>query len=243
MMRLLITLTSVAWIASAQGAGDISKEQRDCRIAYANDQFTTGVTGAETDRGRVYILYGPPDEIESHPATADTYPFEIWRYRRIENVGSNVEIEFVDSAMTGDYRQTADPLEKDIHAGHTGKTLMELMGLTSGAASFHPDGVHLGTHPPVAQDGIRVQFNNNDLTLEIDGEPPKSLMRVTAWITPSGDAQQILDQIESAGTIVHQTIPLLRGTYQIRVRVEDVVTGRVTEEEFTPEPTSAPTGK
>jgi GWxTD domain-containing protein len=101
------------------------KEEHYRRIAYANEHFSTGVPGWKTDRGRIYIVWGPPDEIDSHPNGADkrpleegggsidTYPYEDWRYRRLEGVGDNVILEFVDPHMTGDYRLTVDPKDKD----------------------------------------------------------------------------------------------------------------------------------
>ncbi len=96
------------------------------RVAYANERFSAGVAGSKTDRGRIYILHGPPDEIESHPSggthdrpfqeaggSTSTFPFEQWRYRYLEGVGQDVVIEFVDSCMCGDYHMTIDPAEKD----------------------------------------------------------------------------------------------------------------------------------
>lgn len=102
------------------------KQEHYRRIAYANDRFGTKIPGWKTDRGRIYIIYGPPDEIESHPSggkytkpaeegggTVDTLPFEQWRYRLIEGIGRNVIVEFVDTTTTGDYRLTKDPKEKE----------------------------------------------------------------------------------------------------------------------------------
>jgi len=79
------------------------KEDHYARIAYANERFASGKPGWKTDRGRIYILYGKPDEIESHPSggtydrpfdegggTTSTFPFEIWRYRYIEGIGNEV---------------------------------------------------------------------------------------------------------------------------------------------------------
>jgi GWxTD domain-containing protein len=82
------------------------KEEHYRRIAYANERFPSGVPGWRTDRGRIYITYGPPEEIESHPSgsNARTYPFEIWRYTSIKGVGDDVWIEFVDTKQDGDYR-------------------------------------------------------------------------------------------------------------------------------------------
>src|SRR5215470_4686065 len=102
------------------------KEEHYRRIAYANERFASGIPGWKTDRGRIYITFGPPDEIESHPSggtyerpfeegggTTSTFPFQQWRYRYIEGVGTNVELEFVDPSGTGEYHLTRDPGEKD----------------------------------------------------------------------------------------------------------------------------------
>jgi GWxTD domain-containing protein len=93
------------------------KQEHYRRIAYANQHFTTpaGLDGWKTDRGRIYITYGPPDEIEEHPhgGTASANPYIDWMYHYIENVGTNVIVEFVDADHTGDYRMTSDPNAKD----------------------------------------------------------------------------------------------------------------------------------
>jgi GWxTD domain-containing protein len=87
------------------------KEEHYRRIAFANDRFTAGIPGWQTDRGMIYIKYGPPDEIDSHDPTPSTYPYETWRYRFIEGM-STPEFEFVDPTMTGRYHLTKDPTEK-----------------------------------------------------------------------------------------------------------------------------------
>jgi len=103
------------------------KEEHYRRIAYANKRFASRATpGWKTDRGRIYITFGPPDEIDSHPSggayirppkegggQAMTYPFEEWVYRYIEGVGKDVMMTFVDATMTGEYRMTRDPSEKE----------------------------------------------------------------------------------------------------------------------------------
>ena len=88
------------------------KEEHYRRIAWANDKFSVGIPGWQTDRGATYIKYGPPDAIDSHGATPVAYPYETWRYRYIEGMGTNVELEFVDLTMTGRYHLTKDPTEK-----------------------------------------------------------------------------------------------------------------------------------
>ena len=139
------------------------KEEHYRRIAYANERFASGIPGWKTDRGRIYITFGPPDEIESHPSggsyerpyeegggTTSTYPFEKWRYRYIEGVGqgTDINIEFVDTTMTGEYRMTMDPSEKDalLYVPGAGLTMMEQMGMSSKNDRFsRTDGTHLGT--------------------------------------------------------------------------------------------------
>jgi len=137
------------------------KEEHYRRIAYANERYASGIPGWKTDRGRIYITFGPPAEIESHPSggsyerpyeegggTTSTYPFEKWRYRWIEGIGTDVNIEFVDPTMTGEYRMTMDPSEKDalLMVPGAGLTLMEQMGLSSKTDRFNrTDGTHLGT--------------------------------------------------------------------------------------------------
>ena len=137
------------------------KEEHYRRIAYANERYASGIPGWKSDRGRIYITYGPADEIEDHPSggaydrpveegggTTSTFPFEKWRYRWIEGVGSDIEIEFVDPSMTGEFRMTMDPSEKDalLYTPNAGLTLMEELGLASKTDRFtRTDGTHLGT--------------------------------------------------------------------------------------------------
>ncbi len=137
------------------------KEEHYRRIAYANERFASGIPGWKADRGRIYITYGPADEVESHPSggsyerpseegggTTSTYPFEKWRYRYIEGIGSDINIEFVDTTMSGEYRMTMDPSEKDalLYVPGAGLTLTEQLGLSSKNDRFNrTDGTHLGT--------------------------------------------------------------------------------------------------
>ena len=122
---------------------NVFKEEHYRRIAYANEHFTSGIQGWRTDRGRVYIMYGKPDELESHPTggaynrpfnegggTTSTYPFEKWWYRHIDGVGDDIEIEFVDKSLTGEYRMAMTPEEKDalINVPNAGLTFAEEMG-------------------------------------------------------------------------------------------------------------------
>jgi GWxTD domain-containing protein len=119
------------------------KQEHYRRRAYADEHFSAGVPGFKTDRGRVYIIHGAPDSIDAHPAggpyqrpaedgggTTSTFPFEIWRYRNLDGIGQEVEIEFVDTCGCGAYHITVDPNEKDALATvpGAGLTVLESMG-------------------------------------------------------------------------------------------------------------------
>jgi len=138
------------------------KEEHYARIAYANEHFAAGIPGWKTDRGRIYIMYGKPDEIDSHPSggtynrpmeegggETSTYPFEDWRYRYLEGIGQEIIIEFVDSCMCGDYHMTIDRSEKDAlkYVPGAGLTLYEEMGLANKADRFTGGLEQLGAGP------------------------------------------------------------------------------------------------
>jgi len=139
------------------------KEEHYRRMAYANEHFAAGIPGWKSDRGRIYIMYGPADEIESHPSggsyerpmeegggETSTFPFEDWRYRYLEGIGQEVIIEFVDTCMCGDYHMTMDRSEKDalLYTPNAGLTLYEQMGMTNKASRFSGGGLErLGTGP------------------------------------------------------------------------------------------------
>jgi GWxTD domain-containing protein len=150
------------------------KEEHYRRIAYANEHFAAGIPGWKSDRGRMYIVFGPADEIESHPSggsyerpmeegggETSTFPFEQWRYRYLEGIGQEVIIEFVDTCMCGDYHMTMDRSEKDAlkMTPNAGLTLYEQMGMANKADRFTNGGIEqLGKSP----------FNNDLQTKEFD---------------------------------------------------------------------------
>ena len=122
------------------------KEEHYRRLAYSNENFTSGFPGWKSDRGMVYIKFGEPDRRESHPTgghyvrpswegggSTSTYPFERWEYRYLEGVGQDIEIEFVDPSLTGEYRLTTNPDEKDalLLTPNAGLTDAEMQGLVN----------------------------------------------------------------------------------------------------------------
>ena len=68
------------------------------RVEYSNRHFGSIVEGWKSDRGRIYIQYGRPDEVEKHPFEIDRYPYEIWYYYT-----SGYRFVFVDEHNLGRY--------------------------------------------------------------------------------------------------------------------------------------------
>jgi GWxTD domain-containing protein len=149
------------------------KEEHYRRLVYADEHFAAGIRGRNTDRGRIYIMYGKPDSIDSHPmggpyqrpaeeggGQTETYPFEVWRYRYLEGIGQEIEIEFVDDCSCGAYEMTMDRSKKDalLHVPNAGLTDMEAMGMASKADRFRGGIESLGSGP----------FNQNLGTKEFD---------------------------------------------------------------------------
>ena len=163
------------------------KEEHYARIAYANEHFAAGVPGWKTDRGRIYIMYGKPDEIESHPSggtyerpmeegggETSTFPFEDWRYRYIEGIGQEVIIEFVDPCMCGEYHMTMDRSEKDalLYTPNAGLTLYEQMGMANKAQRFSGGGLErLGLGPMSAEQASK-QFDRLEQFAKLQAPPP-----------------------------------------------------------------------
>jgi GWxTD domain-containing protein len=174
-----------------------AREEHYRRIAYANDRFSSGIPGWKTDRGRVYILWGPPDEIESHPSggtydrpaqqgggTTTTYPWELWRYRHLEDIGDNIEIEFVDTTGSGEYHITMDPGEKDALAKVPGAGLStcEQLGLCSKAQRFTNTN---GTTLPAPMGGLSAgmdEFDNLNRYFKVQ-QPPQHFKDLAAMIS------------------------------------------------------------
>src|SRR6266851_4855797 len=147
------------------------KEEHYRRIAYANERFASGIPGWKTDRGRIYIIWGPAEEIESHPSggtynrpqeegggSTSTYPFEKWRYRYLEGIGNDIILEFVDPTGSGEYRLTMDPSEKDalLHVPGAGLSQLEAMGMASKTDRFTRSD---GTNLPKALGGESASMN------------------------------------------------------------------------------------
>ncbi len=149
------------------------KEEHYRRIAYANEHYAAGMPGWRTDRGRIYVMYGPPTSIDSHPmggpyqrsseeggGQTSTFPFEVWRYRYLEGIGQEIEIEFVDDCSCGAYEMTLDRSKKDalLHVPNAGLTTMEEMGQANKADRFRGGLESIGAGP----------FNRNNESKQFD---------------------------------------------------------------------------
>ena len=183
------------------------KEEHYRRIAYANEHFASGIPGWKTDRGRLYIMWGPPDERDEHPmggtydrpmeeggGSTTTYPWEKWRWRYLEGIGENVEVEFVDPSGSGEYHLTMDPSEKDalLHVPGAGLSLLESMGMASKTDRFtRSDGTNLPTAlggTPASMD----EFNRLELYAKIQKAPEVKFKDLEAIVT----ARILRDQLK-----------------------------------------------
>ncbi len=183
------------------------KEEHYRRIAYTNEHYASGIPGWKTDRGRIYIMWGPPDEIDSHPSggsydrpsnegggSTSTFPFEDWRYRYLEGIGEDVNIEFVDPTMTGEFHLTMDPSEKDAltYVPGAGLTQMESMGLSSKTARFNnTDGTHTA-YGPGGPSEKQNEFTRLELNSKIQRPPPVKFKDLEAVVT----SRVVKDQVK-----------------------------------------------
>jgi len=174
------------------------KEEHYRRIAYANEHYASGIPGWKSDRGRMYIMWGPPDEIESHPTggtydrpmeegggSTTTYPWETWRWRYLEGIGENVILEFVDPSSSGEYHMTIDPSEKDalLHVPGAGLSLLESMGMASKTDRFtRSDGTNLPTALGGTPESMN-EFTRLELLAKVNRPPEVKYKDLEAIVT------------------------------------------------------------
>jgi len=173
------------------------REEHYRRIQYANDHYAAGKPGWKTDRGHVYIAFGAPDSIDSHPSggayqrpldegggETSTFPFEIWHYRYLQGVGDNIDLEFVDTCQCGDYHFTIDRGEKDAlaHVPGMGATQWEQMGQAKKADRFKGGFETLGTGPLASSQQAK-QFDRIELAAKIFAPPPIKFKDLESFIS------------------------------------------------------------
>jgi GWxTD domain-containing protein len=163
------------------------REEHYRRIAYANEHFPAGKPGWKTDRGHIYISFGAPDSIDSHPSggsynrpidegggTTSTFPFETWHYRYLEGIGENIDLEFVDTCQCGDYHYTMDRSEKDAlkMVPNAGLTQWEEMGMSKKADRFKGGSMEqLGKGPNSASEQAK-EFDRIEMAAKLFAPPP-----------------------------------------------------------------------
>ena len=173
------------------------REEHYRRIAYANEHFAAGKPGWKTDRGRIYIEYGKPDSIDSHPSggayqrpmeegggETSTFPFETWHYRYLEGVGENIDLEFVDTCQCGDYHFTIDRSEKDalLRTPGAGLTQWEETGQAKKADRFKGGMENLGTGPLSSSENSK-EFDRIELAAKIFAPPPIKFSDLDSFIS------------------------------------------------------------
>ena len=176
------------------------REEHYARIAYANEHFAAGKPGWRTDRGHIYIAYGKPDSIDSHPSggnyerpmeegggSTSTFPFEVWHYRYLEGIGDNIDVEFVDTCMCGDYHMTLDRSEKDAlkHTPGAGQTLYEQTGQAKQADRFAGGGLEQLGAGPMSQSNQSKQFDRLNTYSKLMGAPQIKFKDLEAFMATS----------------------------------------------------------
>ncbi len=174
------------------------REEHYRRIAYANEHFAAGKPGWKTDRGHIYIAFGPPDSIDSHPSggmyertpeegggETSTYPFEVWHYRYIEGIGENIDIEFVDTCQCGDYHFTIDRSEKDAlkYVPGAGLTQWEQMNGSDKTDRFKGGGLEQLGNGPMGSMEQGKEFDRIELAAKLFAPPPVKFADLNAFIS------------------------------------------------------------
>ena len=173
------------------------REEHYRRIAYANEHFAAGKPGWKTDRGHIYISFGKPDSIDSHPSggayqrpieegggETSTFPFETWHYRYLEGIGENIDLEFVDTCQCGDYHYTIDRSEKDalLRIPGAGLTQSEETGQTKKADRFKGGMESLGAGSMASQNQSK-QFDRIDMAAKLFAPPPIKFTDLDSFIS------------------------------------------------------------
>ena len=215
------------------------KEEHYRRIAYANERFASGIPGWRTDRGMVYIKYGPPDEIEPHPTGGTyqrpieegggeitTYAFEKWRYRYLDSIGSDIVIEFVDASGTGEYRMTIDPSEKDALAhvpGHQEQPGAERPQLRPSKFDLIARGADIQKQPRVRFKDLEekvtssIRYNNLPMQVRTDFIP----------VTPSSIMTSVTIQFQRSGLEFQQKDGVAKAVVNLYARISTMARRRV----------------
>ncbi|MGA9060575.1 MAG: GWxTD domain-containing protein [Terracidiphilus sp.] len=212
------------------------REEHYRRIQYANDHFSAGKPGWKTDRGRIYIMWGAPDSIDSHPSggmytrpvdegggSTSTFPFEVWHYRYLEGIGENVNLEFVDTCQCGDYHFTIDPNEKDalLHVPTADSSQMSHQDKNDRLRGGELD--NLGSGPMGTQNQGR-EFDRIELWAKVFSPPPIKFSDLDATLDAFSSSHKLLSgppfpfDVRTDFVKVTDSMDLVPITIQIRNR-------------------------
>jgi len=184
------------------------REEHYRRIQYANDHFAAGKPGWKTDRGRIYIMWGPPDSTDSHPSggmyerpmeegggETSTFPFEVWHYRYLEGLGENIDIEFVDTCQCGDYHFTIDRSEKDalLHVPGAGLTQWEEMNHKDKTDRFKGNGIESLGNGPMGDYAQGKEFDRIEMAAKLFAPPPVKFKDLEADMDAYNSTHKLLN--------------------------------------------------
>ncbi|MBI4473207.1 MAG: GWxTD domain-containing protein [Acidobacteria bacterium] len=226
------------------------REEHYRRIAYANEKYTAGTAGWRTDRGKMYIRFGAPDNIEASESAGSTVmrsgnrrmtvPFEIWEYRNIPGIGL-VKMTFVDRTMSGYYELTVNPEDKIARfsnedplnyrnqpneittPGETADSLSFAKRLAQYIAIQRPPEIKFKDLKEAVS--VRLSFNNLNFDLRSDvilGGSSKSIVPITYQFSTSTLAFEETSDGQRAQVNVYGVITNLSG--QVVYEFEDAAT-------------------
>ncbi len=234
------------------------KEEHYRRIAYSNDRFASGIPGWKTDRGRIYITFGKPDRQESNPTGTHlvrseleggdmtTFPFEVWEYRYIEGIGTDITIEFVDQSGTGDYKIALNDYDKDALYSITGSRVRNLGNENEQIRSYKDMPFErlrvysqLQRPPEIKFKKLESAVTARVIYKQLPIEVQDNYIRLTDESILAAVALEIENKnlsYENVGEVNQATINIFGRVTDITKKVyeifEDVVTATVTDEEI-----------
>jgi GWxTD domain-containing protein len=215
------------------------REEHYRRIQYANDHFAAGKPGWKTDRGHIYIAWGPPDSIDSHPSggmyerpmeegggETSTFPFEVWHYRYLEGMGENIDFEFVDTCQCGDYHFTIDRSEKDAlkYVPGAGLTQWEQMNNQDKTNRFKGNGLEQLGNGPMGDYQQGKEFDRIEMMAKAFAPPPVKFKDLETDLDTYNSTHKIMSgppfpfDVRTDFVKVTDSMDLVPITLQIRVR-------------------------
>ncbi len=218
------------------------QEEHYERILYSNEHFACALQGWQTDRGKIYIRYGPPDEVE-RPAAKDTggVPTEIWRYRFLEAAGEATRLDFVDTAKDGLFPLTKDEAARFISAQENTPGGPMRLGAIQSPALLFPELRKAAADADQPADGwfeLRSDFvratDATVLALLTMRFPVTTEVRVFGTMTAvDGGATRSFEQDLSGGRPFdsarwwREALPISPGPYLLTVAAQDVVLAKI----------------